>query len=172
MASRRGGAGSAIRNAPSTSVGTSPWRNAGALAAALGYGVWILVERGRLSWPPYDLMTHAYTLVGCVGLVGPLVLSRRGDGDEGLGEKVWKTGGFLIWVFDLAAVFRLDFRKIAWATPLDAPTMGFIVSAVLLASWRPGATFRWSWTNVIGWLLALVWIGIGLMAFRPNVAAS
>ena len=47
------------------------------------------------------------TVAGCLALVGPIVLFRRGPGSEGgVGNLVWMTGGLLIWVHDLAALPR------------------------------------------------------------------
>ena len=60
----------------------------------------LLVMRGRVTWPPHELLASIYTVAGCLALVGPLVLARGESGDGGLGELLWMTGGLLIWVFD------------------------------------------------------------------------
>jgi hypothetical protein len=140
--------------------------NALLIGAAVGYGLWTLVGRGRVSWPPHDLLTNAYTLAGCLALVGPIVLARREAAAGGLGELLWMTGGLLVWVFDLAAALRGNFQTVAWTTPLGYQAMGLTMLAVLLAGWRLRSGGRdWSWTNVTGWILGLFWVGMGLLSF-------
>lgn len=147
----------------------SPAANALLLAAAVGYATWLLVDRGRLSWPPSDLLHGAYTLAGCLALVGPLVLARRERREANLGELAWMTGGLLVWAHDLAAVLRGQFRAATWATPLGSQAMGLAVLAVMAAGWRlQGAGRSWSWTNVVGWALGLFWVGLGLAALLPG----
>jgi hypothetical protein len=136
------------------------------MAAALACGLWTLVARGRVSWPPNDLLANSYTLAGCLALVGPLVLMRRDAAESGLGDLLWMTGGLLVWMFDIAALLRGGYRSLAWATPLGHEAMGLTILAVLLAGWRMRAGGRaWSWTNVTGWVLGLFWVGMGLTAF-------
>jgi len=147
-----------------------PVRNALLMAAAAGYGLWILVTKGRVSWPPNELLAGAYTLAGCLALVGPAVLFRRegAGGGGGLGELLWMTGGLLIWVFDVAAAARGELRTLSWATPLGVQGMGLTMLAVLLAGWRTrGGSRDWSWTNVTGWLLGLFWVGMAVTTFVP-----
>src|SRR5205814_152517 len=83
-----------------------PLVNALLFGAALGCGLWILVTRGRISWPPHELLASAYALAGCLALVGPILLFRRDAAEGGLGDLIWLTGGLLVWVFDLAALAR------------------------------------------------------------------
>jgi hypothetical protein len=146
--------------AASSGTGTSPaLTNTLLIAAALSYGFWLLVARGHVSWPPTQLLSSAYTLAGCVALVGPIVLLRSEGKPGGLGTSIWMTGGMLIWIFDLAAVARGDFRLATWATPLDSLPMGLTIFAVLIAGWRAqGGERNWSWTNVTGWVLGLFWV--------------
>ncbi len=164
MASKR----SAPKSAPARPV--SPFWNAAFVLAAVGYGMWLLVLRGRLSWPPDNFLNSAYTIAGCLALVGPLVLLRRQAGDEvGLGDLVWLTGGLLVWVFDLAALVRGELRGMSWATPLGAPTMGLTILAVFVAGGRMHGRGRdWSWTNVTGWVLGVFWVGMGLASLVPS----
>jgi hypothetical protein len=78
------------------------------------------------------------------------------------------TGGLLVWVFDIVAVVRGNWRTMAWSTPLGAQTMGLTILAVLLAGWRCRLVGRnWSWTNVTGWLLGLYWVGMAVVTFLP-----
>ena len=78
------------------------------------------------------------------------------------------AGGLIVWVFDLAAVARGEWRGLAPATPLGQRTMGLTILAVLLAGWRWRPAARdWSWTNVAGWVLGLFWVGMGLASMTP-----
>src|SRR5262249_20644186 len=99
-----------------------PIVNAALVALALSYGLWLLIARGRLSWPPVELLSGASVLAGCLALVGPFVLARRDSSEGGLGELLWLTGGFLVWVFDLTALARGEVRGLAsaWVNPLGA----------------------------------------------------
>ncbi|CAN5899726.1 hypothetical protein BH23PLA1_BH23PLA1_11570 [soil metagenome] len=154
----------------STSSASPPLLNATLLGSAIGYGLWLLVQRGGISWPPRELLAGGFTLAGCLALVGPIVLNPRAAASEGgLGEFLWMTGGLLVWVFDLAAVSRGEMRSVNFATPLDPETLGLIVLAVLLAGWRARSrSWNWAWTNVIGWILAIFWIGLALMELLPD----
>ncbi len=135
--------------------------NAVLLIAALGWGLLVLFQKGRLTWPPLALLSSLSTLVGCLGMAGPLVLARSGGKSGSLGELTWLTGGLLIWLFDLSAVLQGPARGINWATPLGDRTMGLAVLAVLLAGWRCGLASRdWSWTNVMGWALGFSWVAL------------
>lgn len=157
------------RSASSTASGSSPLLNATLLLAAVGYALAILVARGRVGWPPHQLLASSATVAGCLALVGPIVLARSESAEGGLGELLWMTGGLLIWVFDLAALVRGQWQTTAWATPLDAQTMGLIIFAVLVAGWRSHLAARnWSWTNVTGWVLGLFWVGMALASWIPN----
>jgi hypothetical protein len=138
---------------------------------ALGAAVAILVMRGRMSWPPNQLLASIFTVAGCLAMVGPIVMA-RGEADErALGELLWMTGGLLVWVFDVVAIARGQWRTMAWATPLSAQTMGLTILAVLLAGWRCRLMrHHWSWTNVTGWLLGLYWVGMAVATFLPERA--
>ncbi|MFO0953884.1 MAG: hypothetical protein U0835_22560 [Isosphaeraceae bacterium] len=160
MASRRttGKAGNTTSGSGTT---TGPVLNAVLIAGALAYGVALLVNHGRLSWPPNQLLASLYTVAGCLALIGPLVLARGESAEGGLGELLWMTGGLLVWVFDVVALFRGDWRSVAWVTPLSHQTMGLTILAVLLAGWRCRISWRgWSWTNVTGWVLGVFWVGM------------
>jgi hypothetical protein len=159
MAAKRGASKST--GAPAT-MSPAPVLNAVLVGAALCYGLAILVNRGRVSWPPDQLLASLFTVSGCLALVGPIVLA-RGPGEGGLGELLWMTGGLLVWVFDAVALFKGEWRTTAWVTPLGYQTMGLTILAVLLAGWRCRIAGRgWSWTNVTGWLLGLFWVGLAL----------
>lgn len=160
--------------APSATSPSPPLANGLLLGAALGLGLWTLVDRGRVSWPPGDLLANAYTLAGCLALVGPIVLARREAGAGGLGELLWMTGGLLAWIFDLASAVKGTSAGRAWISPLGTQPMGLTILAVLLAGWRGRAGGRdWSWTNVVGWILGLFWVGMGLATLLdlPGLAA-
>jgi hypothetical protein len=147
---------------------SSPVINALLVSAAVAYGLWLLVARGQLTWPPGPLLANSYTLAGSLGLVGPIVLGRRERAEWGLGDLAWIVGGLLIWVFDLAALASGEFRGVSWATPLGTRAMGLTILAVLLAGWRlQGAGRSWNWTNVVGWLLGIFWVAMGLAALLP-----
>ena len=66
----------------------------------------LLVQKGRLTWPPYELLSSLSTLAGCLALVGPLILIRSGEIEGSLGELLWLTGGLLVWFFDIEAVVQ------------------------------------------------------------------
>jgi hypothetical protein len=148
---------------------SAPVLNALLLAAAAGYGLWLLVARGRVSWPPHELLASLFTISGCIALVGPILLARRDTDESGLGDLQWLAGGVLIWIFDVAAVLRGETARLSWATPLAAMPMGLTMLAILLAGWRTGGRFgSWSWTNITGWLLGLFWVGLGLASLVPT----
>jgi hypothetical protein len=137
--------------------------NAILLAAALGWGFSLLIQRGRLTWPPLALLSSLSTLAGCLALVGPLILARSGGKEGSLGELVWLTGGLLLWLFDIAAALQGSPRGLNWTTPLGDRTMGLAMLAVLLAGWRCGLASRdWSWTNVMGWALGIFWVAMAV----------
>jgi hypothetical protein len=168
MPPKRGGSKA---SSASTTAGAHgpPLGNALLLGAAICYGLGMLVMRGRVSWPPHQLMSSLYTIAGCLALVGPLLLARVDSGERGLGELLWMTGGLLVWVFDVAAAARGAWRTQAWATPLSYETMGLTVLAVLLAGWRCGLGGRnWSWTNVTGWILGVFWVAMAFSAMIPG----
>ena len=157
----------ATPHAPAPSA-SSPLLNVALLSAAVGYGLLVLVGRGRVSWPPRELLAGSYTLAGSFALVGPVVLARRKSAEAGLGDLLWMTGGLLVWIFDLTALLRGEVRTLSWATPLGSQAMGLTILAVLLAGWRiRGGTRNWSWTNVTGWILGLFWVGMGLASLLP-----
>jgi hypothetical protein len=156
-----------------TSSASSPLLNVALLGAAFGYGLLVLVGHGRVSWPPRELLAGSYTLAGCLALVGPIVLTRRASAETGLGDLLWMTGGLLVWIFDLTALLRGEIRTLTWATPLGSQAMGLTILAVLLAGWRTrGGTRNWSWTNVIGWILGLFWVGLGMASLLPTRIAG
>lgn len=163
------------RSSTTGGMGANPVVNATLLVGALGCGLLILVQKGRMAWPPHDLLASLYTLAGCLALVGPFILA-RGEGSEGaLGELLWMTGGLLVWVFDIVALSRGEWRTLAWSNPLSHQTMGLTILAVLLAGWKCGPVGRgwsWSWTNVTGWLLGFFWVGMALSATWPLRIAS
>ena len=63
------------------------------VGAALIWGAALLIQRGRLTWPPYQLLASLSTLAGCLALVGPVILVRSGELEGSLGELMWLVGG-------------------------------------------------------------------------------
>jgi hypothetical protein len=121
-----------------------------------------------MSWPPRQLLSSAFTVAGCLALIGPVVMARGEAGERALGELLWMTGGLLVWVFDGVALIHGQWRTMAWATPLGAQTMGLTILAVLLAGWRCRLVGRtWAWTNVLGWILGVYWVGMAVTTFLP-----
>jgi hypothetical protein len=167
---------SAKRASSSPGAASSPEHaltNAILLTAALGWGLSLLIQKGRLTWPPLALLSSLSTLAGCLALVGPLILARSGVKEASLGELVWLTGGVLIWLFDIAAALQGSSRVLNWATPLGDRTMGLAILAVLLAGWRCGLASRdWSWTNVIGWALGVFWVAMAVGSWWLAPASS
>jgi hypothetical protein len=147
--------------------------NALIFASAVAGGLWLLVARGQMAWPPGRLLANLYTVAGCVALIGPVVLARRERGDAALGDLIWMTGGVLLWCVDLAEVLRGNVQPLQWPTPLPARTLGLVALALFLGGWRTyGAGRAWSWTNVTGWLLGLFWVGMGLATLGPWGASA
>jgi hypothetical protein len=143
--------------------------NAVLVGIALLWGATLLFQRGRLTWPPYQLLSSLSTLAGCLALVGPVILVRSGELEGSLGELMWLAGGLMVWIFDLEGVLQGRWQTLAWATPLTDRVMGLTILAVLLAGWKCGMADRnWSWTNVTGWVLSAFWIG---MAFSSWILA-
>jgi hypothetical protein len=164
------------KSSPSSTVSSSPIVDALLVGGAVVYGLTLLVTKGKVSWPPHQLLASTYTLAGALALIGPIILARGESGERGLGELLWMTGGLLVWVFDVVALVNGQWRTVAWATPLSYQTMGLTILAVLLAGWRCGHAGRnWSWTNVTGWVLGLFWVAMAMATFLPDrslVAAS
>jgi len=160
------------RSAPAaTPPASGPVFNAVLVGSAVCYALAVLVDRGRMSWPPNQLLASLYTVAGCLAVVGPVILARGEAGEAGLGELVGMTAGLLVWVFDAAAALRGEWRATAWVTPLGAQTMGLTILAVLLAGWRcKVAGWSWSWTNVTGWVLGLFWVGLAIATMLPTRA--
>jgi hypothetical protein len=164
MASKR------VAPKPTASASTTPpLANALLLGVALCYGVGTLFARGKLTWPPTQLLASLYTVAGCLALIGPILLHRRESSEVGLGELLWMAGGLVVWVFDLASLTRGDFRTLSWATPLGFQPMGLTILAVMLAAWRCRlAGSSWSWTNVTGWALGLFWVAMAAYTLVPG----
>jgi hypothetical protein len=168
-----------VSNSTRSGPGSNPAiANALLVAIALACGAAILVHKGRLTWPPYQLLSSLSTLAGCLALVGPLILIRSGEIEGSLGELMWLTGGLLVWFFDIEAVVQGRWQTMPWATPLSDRTLGLAILAVLLAGWKCGLAVRnWSWTNVTGWLLSAFWVGMAFSswflapAWRAGLAA-
>ena len=136
------------------------------MGAAVIFGAWLLVQKGRLTWPPYFLLTNLSTVAGCLALVGPFILIRSGEIEGSLGELLWLTGGLLIWFFDIEAALQGHWKTLPWATPLHDRTLGLAILAVLLAGWKCGLADRnWSWTNVTGWLLHAFWVAMAFSSW-------
>src|SRR5438270_12278554 len=143
------------------------------LLAALGWGLSLLIQKGRLTWPPVSLLASLSTLAGCLALAGPLILGRSGGGGGSLGELLWLTGGLMVWLFDLEAVLQGQAKSMSWVTPLSDRTMGLAMLAVLGAGWRCGLAGRgWTWTNVVGWALGLFWVGLALASWLLTPSSS
>lgn len=172
MSGKRSQAKASQAGSDKTAGAGSPVVTALLMSGALGFGFWTLVDRGRMAWPPVQLLSSLFTLAGGLALVSPLVLLKKGGqggSADGLGEQIWLAGGLLIWVFDLAALARGEYRGQSWATPLGYQTMGLTILAVLLAGWRGrGINWSWRWTNLTGWVLGLFWIGMGLATLLPS----
>ena len=152
-----------------SSAGSPQLANALLLGIALCTGIGTLFARGRLSWPPTQLLASVFTVAGFLAMIGPILLHRRESSEVGLGELLWMSGGLVVWVFDLAAVARGDYRTVAWATPLGYQPMGLTILVVLIAAWRcKVAGSSWSWTNVTGWTLGLFWVAMAVYTLIPS----
>src|SRR5262245_16674963 len=113
-----------------SSPGNHAIANAVLVGAALLWGATMLVHKGRLTWPPYQLLASLSTRAGCLALVGPLILIRSGEVEGSLGELLWLAGGLLVWLFDIEGVLQGRWRSIYWATPMHDRTMGLMILAV------------------------------------------
>lgn len=143
--------------------------NALVIASALGIGLWALVDRGQIAWPPGRMLSAITTLAGYLALAGPIVLARRDRGGAGVGDLVWMTAGLLIWFYNAAALIRGTFETTRVADPVGPIGLALAVLAVSAAAWRlhgPGRV--WTWTNVTGWILGIFWVGSGLAALLPS----
>ncbi len=150
----------------SISQGQPAIANALLIASALIAGTFLLVERGKLTWPPYSLLSSLTTIAGCLALVGPIILARSGNISGSLGELGWLTAGLLVWLFNLNALLQGQWRNTSWATPLPDRSMGLFLLAVLLAGWKCGLADRnWNWTNVAGWLLSIFWVTTAALSY-------
>ena len=155
-------------SAPTASA-SSPALNAALVGLASSYALWLLVSRGKVSWPPSDLLANIYTVAGCIALVGPLVLLRREGSETGVGDTLWLTGGLMVWIFNVAAMIRGEGKLASLPTPVASSTMGLVTLAVLVATWRARAGSRtWSWTNVTGWTLGVFWVGLAFATLMPG----
>jgi hypothetical protein len=169
----------AVSNSTRSASGSNPAiANALLIAASLACAGALLVQKGRLTWPPFQLLSSLSTLAGCLAMVGPLILIRSGEIEGSLGELMWLTGGLLVWFFDVEAVVQGRWNTMTWATPLNDRTLGLAILAVLLAGWKCGLADRnWSWTNVTGWILSAFWVGMAFVswflvpAWRSSLAA-
>jgi hypothetical protein len=161
------GAQRAVSNSSRSASSSNPAiANAVLIAAAVFGCAALLVERGRLTWPPYQLLSSLSTLAGCLALVGPLILIRSGEIEGSLGELMWLTGGLLVWFFDIEAVAQGRWQTVSWAMPLSERTLGLAILSVLLAGWKCGLAVRnWSWTNVMGWILSAFWVGMAFCSW-------
>ena len=160
------------RVAPKTSASASatpPLGTALLLGAAFCYGLGTLFARGRLTWPPNQLLARTFAVAGCLAMIGPILLYRRESTEIGLGELLWMAGGLVVWIFDLAAVVKGEARTLSWATPLGYQPMGLTILAVLLATARARvAGSNWSWTNVTGWALGIFWVAMAATTLIPG----
>ncbi|MGP0069075.1 MAG: hypothetical protein ACLQGP_36430 [Isosphaeraceae bacterium] len=162
MSTRRASAQSARSDSSSNSAIT----NALLVSAAILWGMSLLIQRGRLTWPPYALLSSLSTLAGCMALVGPGILFRSSEVEGSLGELGWLTAGILLWLFDIVAVLQGQWKTVHWATPVSDRTLGLMVLAVLLAGWRCGLARRnWCWTNVAGWMLSAFWVAMAVCSW-------
>src|SRR5437762_254927 len=93
MSSKR----SSTQSTGSTSPSGSAITNALLIGTALVWGAGLLVQHGRLTWPPYALLSSLATLAGCLALVGPVILFRSADLEGSLGELGWLTAGLIVW---------------------------------------------------------------------------
>lgn len=144
--------------------------NALLVTVALGFGCWLLVSRGQIAWPPHRLLAGLSTVAGCVALVGPLILARSDAAEAGLGTMLWWFGGVLIWLQNFADLARGEFHFGRAPSPIASPLLGLAVLAAMIAGWRTqGPSQSNSWTNILGWILGLFWIGLGVGSFVPGL---
>src|SRR4051812_39906134 len=75
MPPKRAGGRAPITPTSASSNGSfsTPLANALLVAAAVGYGMYLLHRKGTVSWPPHHLLASLYTVAGCLALVGPVV---------------------------------------------------------------------------------------------------
>ena len=152
-----------------TPQASSPLLSAALVLVAMGYGLMLLVDRREVSWPPRELLASLATLAGCLAMVGPLLLWRRGSSEGTVGELMWIVGGLMLWGFDLSALAQGKSRGLDWAAPIGPEVLGPVVLAVMVGGWRIGrSAWSWTWTSVTGWLLGLIWIGIWILAMLPE----
>jgi hypothetical protein len=169
MAGKRGNSGKP-NSGGGNGASSSPWGIVLLLAGSVGAAAWALVQRGGMEWPPRELISGAFTITGGLALAGPIALWLRGSGDDrGLGERIWMTCGLLAWLFNIAGAVQGDVRPNTLISPIPPITLGLFALAIALGGWkgRSDAT-NWSWTNVLGWMLGLFWIGLAAWTLFPD----
>lgn len=150
-------------SAARSTQGSAAYFNVVVLSGAMSLGLWLLVSRGLIAWPPMRLLGSLATVVGCIAACGPIVLVRRGKRELATGDLLWMVGGILVWVHAALALLAGTFRLELVPTPLAPSVMGTFIGTVLIAGWLlNGGSQNWTWTNVIGWMLGCFWVGLGL----------
>ncbi len=155
--------GSSKANSVRSSQGSTALFNAVLLSGAMTLGLWLLVSRGLISWPPTRLMGSLATVAGCVAACGPIVLIRRGRTELATGDLLWMVGGILVWLHAALALMAGNFQIEVVPTPLAPKVLATFMGTVLIAAWLLNGTGRnWTWTNILGWLLGSFWVGLGV----------
>jgi hypothetical protein len=112
------------------------------------------------------LLDASTTIVGCLAMVGPLILWRRSE--AALGDLVWLGGGLCFWVVNLATLARGRSPGASWVDPIEPTMMGAFALAIGLTAWQAGrARWAWTWTSIAGCLLGLFWVGTAVAAALP-----
>lgn len=122
----------------------------------------LAIARHWIDWPPSQIGPILSALAGWIALTGPWILYRHEEnaGGMGVGDRVWMTSGLALWIALAANVARGRIPNLQSAvTTLGAQELALLAGATLAGGLlaRPAAT-RWTWTNLMGWFLALAWI--------------
>lgn len=166
---------SASKPGPSGPSGApSPLLSAALVCLGVGHGLYLLVDRGAIGWPPSQLMGPASTLAGSVAMVGPIVLWKKvGGSDASVGDLVWMAGGLFLWLLDLSAIAEGRSGRMDWAVPAEPRVLGCFAVAVMVAGWTSGhARWAWTWSGITGSILGGIWVSRMVLELMGGGAAG
>lgn len=151
-----------------------PFLNLLILSGAVILFVKVGIRQGWIQWPPANLGSILASLAGWIALAGPLILFRHEEqtGGMGIGDRVWVTTGFLLWLKIAIQLFTGRFPSIEAVATIVGPTDMALISMACLAGGligRPKSS-HWTWTNLVGWGLSLCWLSAVFLPADTSLA--